>query len=125
MNGSKSILAYFIKPLLFIMIFIGIFGLVWLRSGIIAIEYQIGMLEKEKTDALREKKLLIAERASMLSIKEVGERGMVTGLTFPDRKKVLYVKKDNQWETYSASLGGESILLGGESILNEQTGGNP
>lgn len=110
-------MSYFIKPLLFILLITGVFGLVWLRSSIVAVEYQIGIIEKERTDALREKKTLIASKASALSMQEVELRGVkLSGLSFPDRKNVFYVK-GGDWNTYTASLRGESTF--------EQKGGNP
>ncbi|MDP2167220.1 MAG: hypothetical protein Q8J64_02680 [Thermodesulfovibrionales bacterium] len=115
----KSMLSHLVHPLLAFLIVLGVFGLVWLRSNIVRVEYRIGMLEKEKTAALREKKALIAKRASALSVGEVQARGIqLAELSFPDRKKVFYVKRNTDGGTYNVSIRGNPLL-------NEQKGGNP
>lgn len=117
-TAQKSMLSYLLKSLLIISILTGIFGLVWLRSNITQVEYQIGVLEAERAYALRQMKALIAKRASALSMKEVQLRGIeVAGLSYPDRKKVIYVKRQT-WGTYDASIRGDAVL-------NEQKGDNP
>lgn len=99
-------MSYLIKPSLIVFILLGIFSLVWLRSSIIAVEYEIGTLDAEKAKAVRQKKALIAKRASALSMGEIGSRGMkLAGMGYPDRKRVVYVKKE-VWGTYSLSAQG-------------------
>jgi len=116
-RGIEKMLSYFVKAILVVLIISGVFGLVYLRSSITAVEYRIGKLEEEKAKALREKKSLIAERASALSIQEVEVRGIrLAGLGFPDRKNFLYVKREGG-RLYYASVRGEPI--------DEQKGGNP
>jgi hypothetical protein len=75
---------------------------VWMRSSITSMEYDIGSLEKRKTQALKERKLLEADLASLRSIREVEDRSM--GMVFPDREKVVYVKRDKGSVPYAASL---------------------
>ncbi|MBI4823642.1 MAG: hypothetical protein HY805_05370 [Nitrospirae bacterium] len=117
-TAQKSMLSYLIKSLLVIFILTGIFGLVWLRSSITQIEYQIGVLEAERASALKEIKTLIAKRASALSMEVLQVRGIeVAGLGYPDRKKVIHVKRQT-WGTTDASHRGDEVL-------DEQKGGNP
>jgi hypothetical protein len=81
----------------------GFFGLVKLRSSVVSVEYNIGALEQKKDEALRERKLLVAELASLRSIQVVDAREMA--LAFPDRQKVFYVKRaDGGVPSYTVSL---------------------
>lgn len=92
----RSMLSYMITPLFITFLLCGIFGIVWLRSNFTSVEYAISELENKKTDRLREAKMLLAEKASLMSMHKV-ERTAVRdlGLVFPDRKKVMYVKEKN------------------------------
>ncbi len=90
----KSMVVYLVKPLCVALLLFGIFGIIWLRSNLISLEYTISELENKRMERLREAKMLMAERASMLSIQRV-ERTAVRdlGLVFPDRTRVVYVKE--------------------------------
>lgn len=98
----KSMLSSLMKPFLALIILVGIFGLVRLRSSITTIEYEIGALEGKKVEALKEAQSLRAELASLLSIRQVDDRKM--SLVFPDRGRVFYVKRDEGGIPQTASL---------------------
>lgn len=98
----RSIFSRLAAPLLFVLLFSGVFGLVWLRSQITSMEYRIGMIEREKMEALKEEKALYAEMSSLLSIEQVAKSD--AGLQFPDRQRVIYVKRDKGGVPYTASL---------------------
>ncbi|MGD8352372.1 MAG: hypothetical protein PVG55_05205 [Nitrospirota bacterium] len=99
---SRSVFSRLAVPLLVVSLFAGIFGMVWLRSQITSMEYRMGILEREKVEALREEKALYAEMSSLLSIEQVARNGM--SLEFPDRQRVIYVKRDKGGVPYTASL---------------------
>jgi len=89
----KSMVIYLVKPLFVALLLFGIFGIIWLRSNLISLEYTISELENKRMERLRETKMLMAERASMLSIQRVeGTAVRDLGLVFPDRTRVVYVK---------------------------------
>lgn len=69
-----------------------VFGLVWMRSSIMAIEYNISAIEGSKAEAFKQKNVMEARLASMLSIQQVGSKA--SQLTFPDRQRLVYVKRD-------------------------------
>jgi hypothetical protein len=89
-------------PVLGVLVFMGIFGMVWLRSEIISTEYAIGKLESRMEEAIKEKQKLEAVLSSVMSIREVGQRGL--GLNFPDRQKVFYVLREEGVIGQTASL---------------------
>lgn len=71
-----------------------LFGIVWLRSKVVTVEYAISELENRRTERLREAKILLAERASILSMQKVDKAAIKgLGLGFADRTKVVYVKE--------------------------------
>lgn len=91
--AEKSMASWFLKPLLGIFLLGGIFGIVWLRSSIVTMEYTISELEGKKMERLREAKMLLAERSMLLSMQKVEKTAVRSlGLVFPDRTRVVYVK---------------------------------
>lgn len=82
-----------LKPLFVVFLLSGIFGIVWLRSSILTMEYSISELEGKKMERLREAKMLLAERAMLLSMQKIEKTAVKSlGLVFPDRTRVVYVK---------------------------------
>jgi hypothetical protein len=91
--AQKSMASCFLKPLFVVFLLGGIFGIVWLRSSILTMEYTIGELECKKMERLREAKMLLAEKAMLLSMQKVEKTAVRSlGLVFPDRTRVVYVK---------------------------------
>ncbi len=89
--------SYIIKPLFIAFLLSSLFGIVWLRSNFISMEYAIGELENKKADRLREAKMLVAEKASLMSMPKVEKTAVRDlGLVFPDRTRVVYVKERHQ-----------------------------
>ena len=90
----KGFISCISGPLVTVLILCGLFGIVWLRSKVVAVEYAMSELENNRTEKLREAKMLLAERASVLSMQKVEKVTIKSlGLRFPDRTKVLYVKE--------------------------------
>lgn len=105
----RSLLSYAVLPALISFLLIGVFGIVWLRSNFISTEYSISELEIKKMEGLREAKMLLAERSSLLAIKTVEKTAMSSvGLVFPDRKKVFYVDV-RKTGPQKASLGAKEV----------------
>jgi hypothetical protein len=97
-----------LKPLSIAMLLLSIFSIVWLRSSFVSLEYGISSLEKKKSALMKDRKMLAAERASLLSVErfeKVASNSTVNGgFAFPDRVKVVYVKKAKDNEPYRASF---------------------
>lgn len=93
----------FLKPVFFLTMLFLVFGLVWLRSGVISLEYSISRLEAQKEELLRDRKLLAAKRANLLSLDKF-ETASARGFVFPDRVKVVYVKRVEDGGTFKASF---------------------
>ena len=89
---QRSCFSIMIGPLMFVTLVAGIFGMVRLGTGILNIEYKIGELEFNKAIAMKDRKAMQAEMSSMLSLRNVQQKGLA--LEFPDRQKVVFVKRD-------------------------------
>lgn len=91
--AQRSMVSCLFKPLFIVILLGGIFSVVWLRSSILTMEYTISELEGKKMERLREAKMLLAERAMLLSMQKVEKTAVRSlGLVFPDRTRVVYVK---------------------------------
>ncbi len=93
------------KPLLVTLMLLGLFGLVFLRSNIVKLEYSLGELEKKKGHLLKERKMLFAEKTSQLSFArlESSPNGQ-DGFVLPDRLQVVHVSKEMTSLPHRASL---------------------
>jgi cell division protein FtsL len=108
-TAGDSFLWSAVKILFLPGVIISVFLMIWLRTGITSLEYRVSELEAKKLKLMKEKKELLVSRSDMLSIRNVERVAMGRlGLTFPDRKKVIYVKTDEQPYQYRADYTGQS-----------------
>jgi len=100
----RSMVSYIVVPFCVTLILCGVFGIVWLRSNFTTLEYHISELENRKIEELRETKMLMGERVTLLSLHSAGKaRASKLGMVFPDRSKVVYVK-EGKLTPYRASF---------------------
>jgi len=104
-NTNRNIVSFIFMPLFIVLLLFGVFGLVYLRSSVLTLEYRLGDLEKKKMDYLRGRKMLLAEKTSLLSFEKVEDSlSNSSGFVFPDRIKVIHVKQQKGSLPYKASL---------------------
>ncbi len=111
---SGGVLSLLYKPLCVALLLLGLFGLVRLRSNVVALHYEIRNLEEKKTEAVKNTKLLLAERAKFASLDKIAaafqdDRGekVVSSAgenLFGNRVRVVHVKRNNGPQPYRASL---------------------
>lgn len=88
---------FLLRPLLIILLLVSVFGLVYLRSNFMTLEYSLGELEKRKTQSLRERKMLFAEKTSQLSFARLeSSADDKDGFVIPDRLKVVHITKQSR-----------------------------
>ena len=103
------------RPLCVVLLLLGLFGLIRLRSNVVAINYDIRNLEEKKTEAIKNMKLLLAERSKYASLEKVaasfeddvrsGEVSNAAGNNlFGNRVRVIHIKKNKGLQPYRASL---------------------
>ncbi len=111
-GGNMLSLLY--KPLCVVILLLGLFGLVWLRSGVVTTAYDLRNLEEKKMESLKETKLLLAERAKLMSLEKIdasfrgsmkGEARLATAENmFSNRVRVIHIKRNSVPGLYRASL---------------------
>ncbi len=85
---------------------VSIFALVWLRTAVVNLEYKVGELDKQKVELVREKKLVIARRASFYSAKKIEDMAIKRlGMRLPERENIFFVKRTKGAGPYRASMG--------------------
>jgi hypothetical protein len=82
-----------------------IFAVVWIRSSYFNLEYTIHGLEKKKAELIKTRKLLLAQRANLISAQRFGNF-IAGGFTYPDRIKVTYVKEHKEENLQKVSYKG-------------------
>lgn len=90
------------KVLFFIGLPSAIICLIMLRSGVTSMEYRIGSLERQKVQAMTERKTLEADISSLKARAKVDQTELA--LADPDRRKVFIVKRDNSATPQAAAF---------------------
>lgn len=111
---DSSMLSLLFKPLCIAFLLFGLFGLVWLRSSTVTVAYELRSLEENKMNTLKDMRMLLAERASLMSLEKIDAslRGnnqsdnvyANSGYVFPDRVRVVHLKRDRGHGLFKASL---------------------
>jgi len=105
LGRRKSVTSFLFRYSCIALLFAGLFSLVWLKSRVLNLEYNIGVLEKMKADHIKERRLLLAEKAGLQSLERLETTAMESsGFIFPDRVKVIHVKKQKGSLPHKASL---------------------
>jgi hypothetical protein len=93
------------KPVLIVFLVFAFFSIAYLRASFVKLEYSLGELEQRKMNSLRERKMLLAEKASLLTFAKLEDsRNDREGFVLPDRIKVIHVDKTKKFLPYKASL---------------------
>jgi len=101
-SKKRNVLKYYEWFLLFFLIVAGLFTIIWLRSAITALEYNIASLEERKKEILKERKELLAQRASLSSSHRIYEIAVKRqGLAFPDRRYISLIKRNESPQVVS------------------------
>jgi hypothetical protein len=105
-TGSKGNMVFFIvKTICVVLLLFGLFGLVWLKSNVITLEYKISVLEKKKADYLKDRRILLAQKAGLQSFETLQSSFRENqGFVFPDRVRVIHVKREKGSLPYKTSL---------------------
>jgi len=92
------------QALSIILVIASIFCIVWLRGSVTTLEYKLSSLEHAKMEALRDQKSLVAQRAGLMTLARAERTDLAgMGFSFPERKKVVYVKSGDFKGAYKAS----------------------
>lgn len=106
MRCRKTTPGVCVAKILCLLLLVGsLFGIVSLKSDVVSLRYTLGVMEKTKTQLMRDNKLLLAERAHLTSIERFEKVSMKeSGFIIPDRRHVVAVKLHKGKDTYKASF---------------------
>ncbi len=117
MIGAKTygnMVSLLYKPLCAVILLLCLFGLIWLRSGVVTVAYDLRNLEEKKMESLKERNILLAERAKLMSLEKIGAsfrsgtQGNATLAAgeniFSNRVRVIHVRRNATPGPYRASL---------------------
>ena len=102
---KRSVFSFLLKVFMVSLLIAGVFSIICLRSSFVKLEYRLGTLEQKKVECLKERKMLLAQKTSLLSLEKL-EASLNTTEEFilPDRIKVIHVDKKKQYLPKRASL---------------------
>lgn len=117
-TGGMLLLIY--QAFLILVLLSGLFLRVWLRANVVTVSYDLRKLEEQKTRLLKDAKLLHAEKAKSMSVDKLGvafhspsagQNMSADGLVFPDRVRVIHIRKAGQGpEPHRAAYGSKRSL---------------
>jgi hypothetical protein len=93
----------FMKIVFFLVMFTGVFSLIWLRTTVVNLTYEINKLQDNKTALLSDEKLIAAEKANVYSFEKIEEAAIKMGMKLPERKNIIFVKKVSGAAPYKVS----------------------
>jgi hypothetical protein len=95
----------FLKFSLFLYLVVGIFTLIWFRTEVVTLEYELGELNKQKTGLIREQKFVTAKRASFYSAKNIEETAVkVLGMSHSERKNIFHIERTAGVDIYKINM---------------------
>jgi cell division protein FtsL len=107
---KRNIKWILIKFSFFLYILLSIFALIWLRTAVVNLEYEIGELAEQKAELLSNSDLLIAERANFYSAKKIEDIAMKQlGMILPQRDNIFFVRRTGHIGPYKVLMEKGSI----------------
>jgi hypothetical protein len=74
-------------------VFVGIFTLIWLRTTIVNLKYELNELETQKIELVRLGKLLEVEKAKVYSVENIEHSAKKLGMRIAKRENIVYVQE--------------------------------
>ncbi|HTZ17091.1 MAG TPA: hypothetical protein VMB78_01495 [Dissulfurispiraceae bacterium] len=104
MRYRKNRMVSVLKVFSALLLVASVFAVVCLRGSVTSLEYRLSNLEKMKMEALRDQKTLVAQKAGLMALTRVEKVDLAgLGFSFPERKRVVYVKGTDVKGPYKAS----------------------
>ncbi len=101
-NNKKYILMRWGFPIYLVFC---LFTIVWMRAAVVNLEYELGELDRIKRDLMRERKMIVAQKASFYSSEKIEEVALKRlGMNLPERENVFFVSKTPVAGPYKASM---------------------
>lgn len=102
---KESVMFFMIRVFLVLLLIIGGFAVVYLRSSFIKLEYTVASLEKQKNEYLKERKMLLAQKSGLLGFEKLAASlSNSQEFVLPDRLKVIHIPRAKRYLPHKASL---------------------
>lgn len=90
-NGKKGT---FMKAGFFLYLGVSLFAIVWLRTAVVNLEYELGELDRLRAALISERKMVVAQRASFFSMGNVEKVAIKRlGMDQAERENIFFVTK--------------------------------
>ena len=100
-NGKKGV---FLKLGFFLYTGFCLFAIVWLRTTVVNLEYELVKLDNSRTDLISEREKLVAERAKIFSMGNVEDVAINDlGMVYAERENIFFVKRVREAGPYRTS----------------------
>lgn len=104
--NKGRVFLFCIRMLMVVLPVVLVFGLIWLRSNTVAVEYELGQLNRQLMKLQSEKVRLLARRAELTSLKKLERVAQKRfGLTYTNRTRVFFVRETPPPTPYNTGLG--------------------
>ncbi|MBI4682454.1 MAG: hypothetical protein HY757_05050 [Nitrospirae bacterium] len=91
-NNKKN--RTFIKFGFFLYLGFSLFATVWLRAAVVNLEYELGKIDRLRSDFLNERKTVVAQRASFISTGNVESVAInKLGMSHAERENIYFVTR--------------------------------
>lgn len=95
----------FSKAALFLYLGVSLFAIIWLRAAVVNLEYELGDLDRLRTDLLNERKMVVAQRSKFLSMGNVETVALTKlGMGNAERDNIFFVRRATAAVSHRASL---------------------
>ncbi|MGW8321621.1 MAG: hypothetical protein ACWGSD_08730 [Thermodesulfobacteriota bacterium] len=84
--------AFLLKPVAVSLIIAGSLSLIWMKTRVMEVRYEIAELEQQRVQLLNVQKDLLSQKSQFSSPARIAMRASRLGLTVPDRENVYLVK---------------------------------
>lgn len=103
--AKRNIRWELIKVFFLLFVFTGVFALIWLRTTVVNLEYEISELGKQKMELMREERFTSTEKANYYSVEKIEKNAIKRlGMSLPEREKIFFVKKVRGAAPYKVSI---------------------
>ncbi|HDK41034.1 MAG TPA: hypothetical protein ENG93_00080 [Nitrospirae bacterium] len=78
----------------FLYVFMFVFALIWIRTTVVQLNYELSGLETQRRSLLREEKTVLAEKANFYSVGHIEKVAIQRlGMSLPERENIYFVKQ--------------------------------
>lgn len=95
----------FLKFMFFVYFACCLFTMIWLRTAVVNLEYELGEYGRLRADLESKGEMVVAQRANNYSVEKIEKVALKRlGMTMPERENVFYVRRSADARLLRASM---------------------